>query len=99
MPKCGGLSEIRVITDEIEEHTISLKKEIEEKEGVNFSVFSPLTYRSQVVAGINYFVLVGIEHNNKQNNLHVRIYVDLKGKPHLHSYKYPKKIEDKLEYF
>lgn len=40
---------------------IQVKSQLEEKENRKFSVFKAISFRRQVVAGINFFIKVGTE--------------------------------------
>lgn len=72
---------------------------MEEKEGRKFEVFQATEFKSQVVAGINYFVKV---HVGNDEFLHLRIFKSL---PHeskpltLASYQSKKTKHDELAYF
>ncbi|XP_048338289.1 LOW QUALITY PROTEIN: cystatin-B-like [Sphaerodactylus townsendi] len=56
---CGGVSsEVKPATAETQELVQAVKAEVEEKEGRSFDVFKAVEFKSQPVAGINYFVKV-----------------------------------------
>lgn len=64
MPIPGGISDSdEPATPEIKELVIQVKSEIAGKSNAAFEVFEPICYRSQVVAGRNYFVKVNFVWN------------------------------------
>eukprot|EP00667_Euglena_gracilis_P018501 EG_transcript_19656 len=78
-PLLGGLGDTHPITPEVAEMVNGLKSRIIAKaqaQGLNSigAEFEPISYRSQVVAGTNYFVKVRVGRNEY---LHVRIFKPL----------------------
>ncbi|GAA6219433.1 cystatin-B-like [Lates japonicus] len=62
---CGGLSEPAEANDEVQKIADGMKPHAEQKAGRNYHVFTAKTYRTQLVAGTNYFIKVhvgGDEH-------------------------------------
>ena len=83
--KCGGLSEERPMNKEVESsirHLFILSTEL-------------FSFKTQVVAGINYFVKARLG----DNVFHARIYQDLNNGMCIHSIQKNKKLEDPIEYF
>eukprot|EP00830_Metopus_es_P015584 TRINITY_DN4531_c0_g1_i1.p1 TRINITY_DN4531_c0_g1~~TRINITY_DN4531_c0_g1_i1.p1 ORF type:complete len:107 (+),score=17.68 TRINITY_DN4531_c0_g1_i1:72-392(+) len=56
----GGFSSEKPMVPEVQAMALSLKTQIEAKIGQYFSVFTPLTYRTQVVAGTNYSIRISV---------------------------------------
>uniref|UniRef100_A0A674IBB1 Cystatin domain-containing protein n=1 Tax=Terrapene triunguis TaxID=2587831 RepID=A0A674IBB1_9SAUR len=52
----GGLTEIKPATPEIQEIADQVKPQLEGKENKTYPVYVALKYKTQVVAGINYFI-------------------------------------------
>uniref|UniRef100_A0A8C5S5A0 Cystatin domain-containing protein n=1 Tax=Laticauda laticaudata TaxID=8630 RepID=A0A8C5S5A0_LATLA len=55
---CGGLSQPKAATAETQQITQEIKSQLEEKESRKFDIFDAVSYKTQVVAGINYFIKV-----------------------------------------
>eukprot|EP00826_Nyctotherus_ovalis_P051843 TRINITY_DN6501_c0_g1_i7.p1 TRINITY_DN6501_c0_g1~~TRINITY_DN6501_c0_g1_i7.p1 ORF type:complete len:106 (-),score=28.97 TRINITY_DN6501_c0_g1_i7:45-362(-) len=56
----GGYTGDKPMDNEVRSMTLSQKEQIESKLNTSFSVFNPLSYQTQVVAGINYKVKVDV---------------------------------------
>lgn len=54
----GGLTEAKEATPEIQEIADAFKKQLEEIAGKNYTIFKALKYKTQVVAGVNYYISV-----------------------------------------
>ncbi|XP_042304310.1 cystatin-B-like [Sceloporus undulatus] len=97
--KCGGTSEAKAATAETQQLAQQVKAQVEEKEGKNFDVFTAVEFKTQVVAGTNYFIKV---HVGNDEFLHVRVFQSL---PHenkpltLTGYQSKKAKHDELAYF
>ncbi|XP_038242650.1 cystatin-B-like isoform X1 [Dermochelys coriacea] len=76
-----------------------VKLQVEEKEGKKFEVFTAVEFKTQLVAGINYFIKV---HVGNEEFLHLRVFKSL---PHenkslsLCSYQSSKTKHDELTHF
>nr|XP_049573899.1 uncharacterized protein LOC125967162 isoform X1 [Syngnathus scovelli]XP_049573900.1 uncharacterized protein LOC125967162 isoform X1 [Syngnathus scovelli] len=55
---CGGLAQAINADEEIQEICDKVKSDAEKKTGKTFDVFIAKSYKSQLVAGINYFIKV-----------------------------------------
>ncbi|XP_009285442.1 PREDICTED: cystatin-B [Aptenodytes forsteri] len=76
-----------------------VKPQLEEKEGKTFDVFTAVEFKTQVVAGTNFFIKV---HVGNDEFMHLRVFRSL---PHdnkplsLHSYQSSKTKHDELAFF
>ncbi|XP_041066499.1 cystatin-B-like [Carcharodon carcharias] len=59
-PKCGGTSSEKSATQELQQLADSMKPKIEEAAKKTFDVFVVKSYKTQVVAGINYFIKIHV---------------------------------------
>ncbi|PKU37077.1 hypothetical protein llap_12622 [Limosa lapponica baueri] len=76
-----------------------VKPQLEEKEGKTFDVFTAVEFKTQVVAGTNYFIKV---HVGNDEFMHLRVFRSLphENKPlSLHSYQSSKAKHDELTFF
>ncbi|ERE86847.1 cystatin-B-like protein [Cricetulus griseus] len=53
---CGAPSATQPATAETQEISDTVKSQLEEKENQKFTVFKAVSFRQQVVAGINFFI-------------------------------------------
>ncbi|XP_046574785.1 cystatin-B-like [Haliotis rubra] len=98
MSVCGGASEVKTATESQQKLCDEVKSDLESKASRTFTTYRAISYRSQVVAGTNYFIKVdvGDEH------YHLRIFVPL---PHTNSptslaaYQAGHTAETELSYF
>ncbi|XP_053469523.1 cystatin-A-like [Ictalurus furcatus] len=60
----GGWTEWRITDDDVKKICELVKPEAEEREKTKFTVYVPLNYRSQVVAGINYEMKVFVGNDS-----------------------------------
>ncbi|XP_066031605.1 cystatin-B-like [Chamaea fasciata] len=96
---CGAPSAVRPATDETQRMVEQVKAQLEEKEGKTFDVFTAVEFKTQLVAGTNYFIKV---HVGNEEFVHLRVFKSL---PHeneqlsLHSYQSSKTKHDELAYF
>ncbi|XP_039372980.1 cystatin-B-like [Mauremys reevesii] len=99
MRRCGGLTGAQPATPEAQQVADEVKLQVEEKEGKKFEVFTAVEFKTQVVAGINYFIKV---HVGNEEFLHLRVFKSLphENKPlSLSSYQSSKTKHDELTYF
>ncbi|XP_072513713.1 cystatin-B-like [Salminus brasiliensis] len=96
---CGGTSEPKEADDEVHKICDEMKPHVEEKAGKTFEVFSAKSYKTQVVAGMNYFIKV---HVGGEEYVHLRVYRMLPcngGNLKLTSMQASKAHQDPIEYF
>ncbi|XP_074857285.1 cystatin-B-like [Carettochelys insculpta] len=96
---CGGLTGVQPATPETQQIVDEVKQHVEEKEGKTFDVFMAVEYKTQLVAGMNYFIKV---HVGNDEFFHLRVFKSLphENKPlSLTSYQSSKTQHDELSYF
>ncbi|XP_064618341.1 cystatin-B-like [Liolophura sinensis] len=96
---CGGATEMKVATDDIKELVEKVRPQaVRKSEGRNFSEFTATHYKSQVVAGTNFFIKVSL---GGDNYAHLRVFRPLPGagEEELVAIQFDKKPEDPIEYF
>lgn len=99
MMRLGGPSETRQADAETQKIADQVKPQLEEKENRKYPVFKAVSYKTQVVAGINYFIKV---HVGDENFLHLRVFEGLGPEnkaPVLVAYQTNKSRQDELDYF
>ncbi|XP_028839119.1 cystatin-B-like isoform X2 [Denticeps clupeoides] len=99
MPLCGGLGEELDATPEVQKICDEMKPHAEKKSGKNFNVFTAVKYKSQLVAGTNYFAKV---HVGGEEYVHLRVYEKLPcygGQRELTCIQVSKVLHDPIEYF
>ncbi|XP_008825607.1 cystatin-B [Nannospalax galili] len=96
---CGGPSALQPATAETQKIADQVKHQLEEKENQKFTVFKAVSFKSQVVAGTNYFIKVDV---GDDKFVHLRVFEAL---PHenkpltLAAYQTNKEKHDELTYF
>ncbi|XP_030625480.1 cystatin-B [Chanos chanos] len=96
---CGGTTEAKDANEEVQRICDEMKSHAEQKAGQSFEVFTAKTYKTQLVAGTNYFIKV---HVGGEDYIHLRVYKML---PHagekleLTSLQTSKAHHDPIEYF
>ncbi|XP_072234855.1 cystatin 14a, tandem duplicate 2 [Leuresthes tenuis] len=99
MPKCGGTSEAKDADDKVQQICDEIKPHAEQKAGKTFDVFTAKIYKTQVVAGTNYFIKV---HVGGDDHVHLRIWKKLPcngGELELSDMQHSKSHQDPIEYF
>jgi cystatin-A/B len=71
---CGGMSSTSAINPEFFAKIVSLKAGIQAQAGMTFTTFEPVSYKSQVVAGMNYRVKIRVDDGKF---IHAKIYEPL----------------------
>ncbi|XP_073473561.1 cystatin-A-like [Aquarana catesbeiana] len=74
MPWCGGLGEVKPSNQAVQVICDLFKAEIEQKSGKNFVTYEAVEYKTQLVAGVNFFVKI---HVGAEQYIHLRIYWEL----------------------
>ncbi|XP_051005836.1 cystatin-A-like [Acomys russatus] len=95
----GGLSEARPATPEIQEIADKVKPQLEEETNEKFEKYEATEYKSQVVAGVNYYIKVDVGGGRY---LHVKVFRGLPGQNEdlvLSGYQDNKSKDDELTYF
>ncbi|XP_010864777.1 cystatin-B-like [Esox lucius] len=96
---CGGIGDTKDATVEVQKICDEMKPHAEQKTGRNFDVFTAKNFKTQVVAGTNYFIKV---HVGGEDHVHLRVYKMLPhagGKLELTSLQESKAHSDPIEYF
>uniref|UniRef100_T1JL77 Cystatin domain-containing protein n=1 Tax=Strigamia maritima TaxID=126957 RepID=T1JL77_STRMM len=98
MSAIGGTGAMKEATDEIQMICKSVKDAVESKLNKTFSEFQATSFKSQVVAGVNYFIKV---HVGAGEHLHLRVYKPLPGQGELslHSVQEGKTGADEIMFF
>ncbi|KAL0477004.1 Csta [Acrasis kona] len=73
-----------------------VRSEVEKRTNKNFEVFEPVEYKTQVVAGTNFFVKV---HVGNGEHIHLRIYRDLSRNVQLSNLEENKTKDQEIQYF
>ncbi|XP_061661252.1 cystatin-B-like [Syngnathoides biaculeatus] len=96
---CGGLTELQNGNDEIQKICNIVKSQAQQKTGKTYDVFIAKSYRSQPVAGTNFFIKV---HVGGDDYVHIHV---LQSLPHvgagleLADIQESKRHDDAIEYF
>ncbi|XP_032212345.1 cystatin-B [Mustela lutreola] len=96
---CGAPTASQPATAETQAIADQVKAQLEERENKKFTTFKAVEFRSQVVAGRNYFIKVQVDD---EEFVHLRVFQSL---PHenkplaLSSYQTNKAKHDELAYF
>ncbi|KAL7636319.1 UNVERIFIED_CONTAM: hypothetical protein RMT77_013078 [Armadillidium vulgare] len=96
MPMVGGTSSPKSSDPEVVEIVTSVKPQIEEHLGKPLDTIDVHSYKTQVVAGLNYFVKL---RTGEDEFAHVRIYKHFKGDTSVHSLQKEKKEHEEIAYF
>ncbi|KAJ7320054.1 hypothetical protein JRQ81_019565 [Phrynocephalus forsythii] len=101
MSAVGGLTPEREATAEIQAVTDQVKGQLESRANESYAVFRAIRYRSQVVAGTNYFIKVKTG-DGESSYAHLRVFKALPvegGQCQLSSYQLHKTRGDPITYF
>ncbi|KAM6162741.1 cystatin-A [Erethizon dorsatum] len=96
----GGLSEAKPATPEIQEIANKVKPQLEEKTNKSYQEFTAEEYKSQVVAGVNYYIKIRVDDHSY---VHIKVFEPLPGQNEdaleLSGYQTGKSKEDELTAF
>ncbi|XP_063594447.1 cystatin-A-like [Penaeus indicus] len=92
----GGTSELKPFSEEVQQLLEAVKGELEEKMERKLDKFLLVSYKTQLVAGTNYFAKIDI---GGEELVHLRVYMNLQGEVSLHSHQHPKTREEDIQYF
>ncbi|GAB1300244.1 Cystatin-A [Apodemus speciosus] len=104
----GGLSEARPATEEVQKIADKVRRQLEEKTNEKYEKFEAVEYKTQVVAGANYFIkgageMTQLLRINVGNGsfIHIKVFQGLGGEDDLEltGYQTNKTEEDELNYF
>jgi len=96
MTLCGGTGDVQEATDEVQALVNQLKDKISDVLGHTPDNIEATHFKTQVVAGINYFVRA---HIGNDNHVHLRIYKHFSGTVDLHGVKHGVGADEELQYF
>ncbi|XP_044140075.1 cystatin-B-like [Bufo gargarizans] len=97
--RVGGVGKEKPATPEIQELCDSVKHQFEVKSGVNAVIFKAISFKTQIVAGMMYYVKVDVGGGQF---CHLKIFKPLphtEEKASLSGYQCGKKKEDPISYF
>nr|XP_039267788.1 cystatin-B-like [Styela clava] len=94
----GGLSEEHVADEEVKKLCESVKDAAIEEAGIKYETFTPIAYKTQVVAGMNYFVKVQVGSGEK-DYIVLRIFKSLEGEATLSNLQKDQTKDSPIEYF
>ncbi|XP_031220542.1 cystatin-A-like [Mastomys coucha] len=92
----GGLSEARPATPEVQEIADKVRAQLEEQTNEKYEKYEADQYKTQVVAGVNYFIKINLGDGSF---IHIKVYKDLSGNLKLTGYQTKKTKDDELTYF
>lgn len=99
-PKLGGINDEKPADDTVREVLQKVHSQVEKKVGKSFESLKPIVYRTQVVAGMNYFIKAeATEKNGAKSMLHVRVYRPFRGGHELSAVRTDVGRQDPIEYF
>ncbi|XP_032755171.1 stefin-1-like [Rattus rattus] len=94
----GGLSEAKTATPEIQKIADKVRPQLEENTNEKYEKFEAVEYKTQFVAGQNYFIKMDV---GCRGFLHIKVFSAHSGKDdlELHGYRTNKTKNDELTYF
>nr|AFP50147.1 cystatin B [Haliotis discus discus] len=97
---CGGATEVKSATEEVQKLCNEVREALQTQAGRTFGAYKAISFRSQVVAGTNYFVKVQVDENDE--HFHLRIFAPLpytNSPPSLAGYQTGHTAASDLDYF
>ncbi|XP_004606734.1 cystatin-A [Sorex araneus] len=70
----GGLTEAKPATPEIQEIAEKVKSQLEEKTNETYEEFEAVEYKTQVVAGVNYYIKIRV---SEDVYIHIKVFKSL----------------------
>ncbi|CAM9684026.1 unnamed protein product [Bubo scandiacus] len=95
----GGLSDTKPATPDVQHIINQVKPQFESRVNRTYGIFQAIVYRTQVVAGINYFIKVQVSDTEY---VHLRVFQSLPHEnqgPSLVNFETGKTRDDPLTYF
>ncbi|KFP70579.1 PREDICTED: cystatin-A [Acanthisitta chloris] len=95
----GGLSDAEAATPEVQQIVSQVKPQFESKENKNCAMFKAIEYKTQLVAGVNYFIKVQVSDTDY---VHLKVFQSLPHEnqgPSLVAFQTGKTRDDPLTYF
>uniref|UniRef100_A0A2C9KTU7 Cystatin domain-containing protein n=1 Tax=Biomphalaria glabrata TaxID=6526 RepID=A0A2C9KTU7_BIOGL len=95
----GGLSELKDADEEVRNLIKQVRDDLESRVGTTFTIYEAVSFKTQVVAGLNFFIKIQIEVDIY---IHVRIFRPLPYEqtgPEVVSFQLNKSKNDEIEYF
>ncbi|XP_055886054.1 cystatin-A-like [Biomphalaria glabrata] len=95
----GGLSELKVADEEVQNLINQVRDELESKVGKRFTIYEAVSFKTQVVSGANYLIKIKIEVDIY---IHVRLFCPLSqadAAPKLVKYQLNKSKDDEIVFF
>ncbi|XP_033740882.1 cystatin-A-like [Pecten maximus] len=95
----GGVGEVKAADEEVQQIANDLKAEVEKESNQKYEIFNAINYKTQVVAGTNYFIKVDVGDGTY---IHLRVFKSL---PHagpsveLVGYQENKSKDDPINHF
>ncbi|XP_054164226.1 cystatin-A2-like [Oppia nitens] len=96
MAKVGGVGDSKVPDDNVHDICQQIRKQVEDKSGKSFTEFTPVSFKTQVVNGINYFIKVRVSDGQY---VHVRSHKAFTGDITFANFVDNKTLEEEIEYF
>lgn len=98
--KTGGLGREMDKDDEVTDVVKQIKPLLEAKTNTKYEYLEVVSYKTQIVAGKNYFVKAKAKpENGAESIIHLRIYRDLSRKLELTAHETDKSLNDELKWF
>ncbi|XP_052014561.1 cystatin-A-like [Apodemus sylvaticus] len=94
----GGLTKARPATEKIQEIADKVRPQLEKEINERYEKFEAVEYKTQVVAGVNFFIKVNVGNGSFT---HIKVFQGLGGEDDLEltGYQTNKTEEDELNYF
>jgi len=96
MAAIGGIGESKSADDNVIQICEQIREELEQKSGSKYDDFTAVSYKSQLVNGVNYFIKVRVSDSQ---HIHIRAHKAFDGNITLHSYQLNKTVDEQISYF